>query len=419
MNSDKLNFINALNHVGGGRIPVDFGATVVTGMHVSCVAALREYYGMEKVPVKVVEPFQMLGEIDDELKTVMGVTVEGIQGPGNNFGFRNEGWKPWVFNGQDVLVPEKFNVTSDAEGNLYMHPGGDVSAGPSGRMPKGGFYFDAIIRQGEIDDDKLNPEDNLEEFGPLTERDIAYYRAGAEKAALTGRGTIMSLPGCGLGDIALVPGMGLKNPKGIRDVEEWYISTVTRQDYLREIFDRQTDIAVENIKLLSRAVGDLADAVFLCGTDFGTQIGIFCSKETFMSLYVPYYKKMTGWIRENTKWKILKHSCGAVEPLMEGFIEAGFDILNPVQCSAAGMAPSALKAKYDDRVVFWGAGVDTQRVLPFGAPEEVAAQVSERCRVFSKDGGFIFNAIHNIQAGTPVENIVAMIDAVKRYNDSI
>jgi len=422
MGSVKSDFINALNHVGGGRVPVDFGATVVTGMHVSCVAALRGYYGLEQKPVKVVEPFQMLGEIDDELKDIIGVAVEGVQGPGNNFGFRNEGWKPWIFNGLDVLVPENFNVTADAEGNLYMHPGGDVDAKPSGRMPKGGFYFDAVIRQDSIADDvdmKMNPDDNLEEFTILSDEDVAFYKAASDRAALTGRGIIMTLPGCGLGDIALVPGMAMKNPKGIRDVEEWYISTVTRQDCLHAIFDRQTDIAVENMKLLSRAVGDAVDAVFLCGTDFGTQISTFCSKDTFDSLYMPYYKKMTGWVRRNTKWKILKHSCGAVESFMDGFIEAGFDILNPVQCSAAGMEPSALKDKYGDRIVFWGGGADTQKVLPFGTPQEVAAEAAERCRIFSKGGGFIFNAIHNVQAGTPVENIAAMIDAVKRFNGDL
>ncbi|MCL2059193.1 MAG: methyltransferase [Oscillospiraceae bacterium] len=420
MDKKRADFKKALGHVGGGGVPVDFGATAVSGMHVSCVAALRDYYSLEKRPVKVIEPFQMQGEIDDDLKDALGVTVEGVFGRGTNFGFRNEGWKPWDFNGLDVLVPGMFNVTVDgASGDFLIYPEGDMSVGPSGRMPKGGFYFDAIIRQGPIgEDDELDPEDNLEEFRPLGAEDVAFYKAGAEKAARAGRGAIMALPGSGLGDIALVPGMGMKHPKGIRDVEEWYISTVARQDLLHEIFDRQTDIAVENIKLLHAAVGDLVDAVFLCGTDFGTQIGTFCSPGTFDSLYVPHYKKMTSWIHANTGWKVLKHSCGAVGPLLDGFIEAGFDILNPVQCSAAGMSPRELKDKYGSKLVFWGGGVDTQKTLPFGTPEEVAAQVRERCEIFAPGGGFVFNAIHNVQARTPVKNIVAMIDAVKAYNGS-
>jgi hypothetical protein len=417
MNSAKSDFINALSHKGGGKVPVDFGATAVTGMHVSCVAALRDYYGLEKKPVKVVEPFQMLGEIDEELKTALGITVEGVFGPYNNFGFRNEDWKAWVHNGLEVLVPGKFNVSTDGAGNTYMYPGGDMSAAPSAKMPKGGLYFDAIIRQTEIgEDDELDPADNLAEFAPLSAEDVAFYKSAAEKAAAAGRGAIMALPGCGLGDIALVPGMGMRDPKGIRDVEEWYISTVTRQDLLHEIFDGQTDVAIENMKKLNAAAGGLIDAVFLCGTDFGTQLSTFCSTETFGSLYTPHYKKMTSWIRANTAWKVFKHSCGAVEPLLESFIEAGFDILNPVQCSAADMSPIELKAKYGDRIVFWGGGADTQKTLPFGTPDEVAAEALARCEIFAKNGGFVFNAIHNVQAGTPVANIVAMIDAVKKYN---
>ena len=100
---------------------------------------------------------------------------------------------------------------------------------------------------------------------------------------------------------------------------------------------------------------------------------------------------------------------------MPYFIEAGFDIINPVQCSAAGMDPVSLKAKYGSELVFWGGGVDTQRTLPFGSPDEVTEQVLQRCEIFSTDGGFVFNTIHNIQARTPLANIIAMIDAVNEF----
>jgi uroporphyrinogen-III decarboxylase len=124
---------------------------------------------------------------------------------------------------------------------------------------------------------------------------------------------------------------------------------------------------------------------------------------------------VNDWMHRNTKWKTFKHSCGAVEPFVESFIECGFDILNPVQCSAAGMDAERLKARYGDRMVFWGGGVDTQKVLPFGTPEDVRRQVTERCRIFSRNGGFVFDAIHNVQAGTPVENIAAMMEAVHGF----
>ena len=237
-----------------------------------------------------------------------------------------------------------------------------------------------------------------------------------EWASQSNRGVIANFGGTGLGDIALVPGPMMTRPKGIRDITEWYMSTVLRQDLLHEIFEKQTDIAIENLKILAEKMGDSVDAAFICGTDFGTQDSSFCSTDTFDELYMPYYKKVNGWIHESTNWKTFKHSCGAVENFMSHFIEAGFDIINPVQCSAAGMDPKILKERYGRDLVFWGGGVDTQRTLPFCNPQEVRAEVLERCEIFSRDGGFIFNAIHNVQAQTPVENIVAMIEAVKEFN---
>jgi uroporphyrinogen-III decarboxylase len=122
---------------------------------------------------------------------------------------------------------------------------------------------------------------------------------------------------------------------------------------------------------------------------------------------------MTGWIHENTDWKVFKHCCGAITPLIPELIDAGFDILNPVQCSADGMDPKMLKDTFGDRIVFWGGGVDTQSKLPFGKPEEVAEQVRSRIDIFNKDGGFMFNTVHNVQAGTPIENFLAMADVIK------
>jgi uroporphyrinogen-III decarboxylase len=222
--------------------------------------------------------------------------------------------------------------------------------------------------------------------------------------------------GTALGDIALVPGPFLKAPKGIRDVTEWYVSTVLRPDYIHEVFARQIDIALENLPAIHEAVGDAVDVVFTCGTDFGTQTSSFCSAETFQSLYAPYYKKINDWIHANTSWKIFKHSCGAIEPFIPLFIEAGFDIINPVQCSASGMDPANLKKRYGADIVFWGGGVDTQKTLPFGTPDAVREEVLERCEIFSQNGGFVFNSVHNVQAQTPVKNIVAMFDALKEFS---
>jgi len=415
----KQAVLSALNHQAGGRVPMDFGATAVTGMHVSCVAALRDFYGLEKRPVKVHEPYQMLGLIEEDLQQALALDVEGVFSLNTMFGFPATGWKEWrMYDGLVVLVPEKFVTTVDENGDTLIYPAGDTTAPPSGRMPEGGYFFDSIIRQEPIDEGNLDPADNLEEFGPVSGKELDHLRTESRRAASTGRAVIAGFGGTAFGDIALVPGPFLKHPKGIRDVTEWYISTLTRQDYIHTVFDRQCESALANLEKINAAVGSLVDIVFVCGTDFGTQSSLFCSPVTFGELYMPYYKRINRWIHGNTNWKTFKHSCGAVEGLMNHFIEAGFDIINPVQCAAAGMEPEKLKDKYGRDLVFWGGGVDTQDVLPFGTPEEVREQVLRRCEIFSSHGGFVFNSVHNVQAGTPVENIAGMIEAVKEFNSN-
>lgn len=407
-----------LNHRPPDRIPVDFNGTAVTSMHVKCVIGLREHYGLAKRLVKVHEPYQMLGWIDEDLEAALGLDVEGVYGPETMFGFRNENWKPWrMDDGTEVLVSENFRVTRDANGDTLIYPKGDLTAPPSGRLPKNGFFFDTIVRQGPIDEAKLDPEDNLEEFGPVSDAALDHFDAESRRAVATGRGVIASFGGTALGDIALVPAPFLTHPKGIRDVEEWYVSTLTRRPYVHKIFERQTEIALGNLEKIHARVGDRVQAAFLCGTDFGTQQSTFCSVAAFRELYMPYYKRINDWIHRHTAWKTFKHSCGAVQTLIPAFIESGFDILNPVQVSAAGMDARNLKEKYGRDIVFWGGGVDTQKTLAFGTPEEVRAEVLERCEVFGRDGGFVFNSVHNIQANVPVANIVAMFAAIGEYND--
>jgi len=407
----------ALRHKEPDAVPVDFGATAVTGIHVSCVAALRDFYGLENRPVKVHEPYQMLGWIDGDLKEAMGIDAEGATPPKTMFGFPNDRWKSWrTPEGLEVLVAEEFVTTVDQNGDILIYPEGDTAAPPSGRMPKGGYFFDTIIRQQPIDDEHLVPEDNLEEFGPISEQDLAWIAEEVTRAATTDRAVIATFGGTAFGDIALVPAPFMKHPKGIRDVAEWYVSTASRRDYVHQIFAGQCEFALANLAKIHSIVRDVVDVVFVCGTDFGTQSSSFCSVATFRELYFPYYKQVNDWIHRHTNWHTFKHSCGSVERFIPSFIEAGFDILNPVQCSAAGMGAEHLKSTFGDRIVFWGGGVDTQKVLPFGTPEEVRAQVLERCRVFAHGGGFVFNSIHNVQARTPVENIVAMISAVREFN---
>ena len=413
----KQRVLESLAHRPPDRIPVDFGSSFITGIHCSVVEKLREHYGLARHPVKVIEPYQMLGLVEDDLKDAMGIDVTSIFPRKTIFGFPNENWKefrtPW---GQVVEVSEHFRFTTDAHGDVRIYAAGDTSAPPSGHMPASSYFFDSIIRQEPLDEDHLKVEDNLEEFSLMNEDDKAYWRREAAALAGSKRAVLTHLGGTCLGDIALVPAPFLPRPKGVRGVEDWYMMIVSRPDFVKEVFNRQTRIALKNLETLHGIVGDLLDVVVVCGTDFGTQNSQFCSVDTFRDIWLPYYRRMNDWIHEHTNWKTFKHSCGAIDPLIPQLIEAGFDILNPVQCSAEGMGAEHLKEKYGDQLTFWGGGVNTQKTLPFGTAAEVRAEVLRRCEVFSPNGGFVFNSIHNVQALTPTENVVAMLDAVREFN---
>jgi hypothetical protein len=415
--TSKERTVAALKHQQPDRIPIDFGGTAVTGIHVKIVAGLRDHYGLARQPVKVHEPYQMLGYIDEDLKRALGIDVEGVDPEETMFGFPNELWKPWrMEGGLEILVSERLVTTKEPNGDTLIYPKGDLKARASGRMPKGGFFFDSIIRQDPIDEEKLDPRDNMEEFSVMSDHTLDYFTREAVAKAKTGRAVIATFGGMAFGDIALVPAPFLKQPKGIRDIEEWYVSTLTRQPYIHEVFEKQCSVAIDNLVRLKTRVGDLVDAVFVCGTDFGTQWSTFCSLDTYRSLYHPYYKRINDWVHLNTTWKTFKHSCGSVKGLIPSFIQSGFDILNPVQCSASDMDPEQLKREFGRDIVFWGGGIDTQKTLMFGTVDEVRKEVMQRCDIFGKRGGFIFNAVHNIQGNVPLKNVIAMFEALKEVN---
>ena len=406
----------ALNHREPDRVPIDLGASAVTGMHVSTVYSLRQALGLDApgTPVRVVEPYQMLGEIAPDLLDAVGVDVVGLGSPRTMFGFPNEGWKEWTWwDGTPLLVPEGFNTAPEPDGSILMYPEGDKSVPASGRLPKGGFYFDAIVRQPPVDEDHLDPEDNLQEFGPISDSDLEHFRTEAERLyTQTDKAILANFGGTAFGDIALVPVPWVKHPRGIRDIEEWYVSTAARRDYVYTVFERQCSIALRNWARINEVVGDRVAAVFVTGTDFGTQRGPFISIQAYRDLFKPFHKEVNDWVHANTGWKTFIHSCGSVASLIPDFIDAGFDILNPVQVSAADMDARSLKERFGDRITFWGGSVDTQQTLPFGTPEQVRAEVRERIETFGAGGGFVFNAIHNIQARTPVENVLAMFGSL-------
>jgi hypothetical protein len=348
----------------------------------------------------------------------VGADVVPLWNRGNLMGLSNRYTKPWTMpDGTPVLMSDNFEYDTGAKGDIFVYPCGDRAAPYSLHMPADGCFFDNLSRAPEVDEDNLTPvEDFKDNYKLVDDEDCLYWERESKRLHEETDFAIMGvLGGMGLGDVAEIPGPFVKHPRGIRDIEGWLMAHLLYPDYVRAVFEYQTETACKNLERYREAVGDRIQAIWLSGTDFGTQCGLMQSKESFIEMYKPFYKKVNDWIHSNTGWKIFYHSCGAVEPLIGEFIDMGMDILNPVQCSAAGMDPVHLKETYGDRIVFWGGGVDTQRTLPMGTPAEVKRQVAERLTVFSAGGGYVFSTVHNIVAKVPPENIAAMYEALREF----
>ena len=417
--TSRQRIIDAINHRQPDRVPVDLGATGQTGMNASTLYRLRAALGLEEHPIEISEIFQMLGKIDEDMMTYAGADIIGLNNPSNMFGVPDGPLKPFTMpDGTPTLIAQGNEYDIKDDGSVYMYPQGNRSVGPSGHMPANGSFFDNINRAPAFDEDDLTPaEDFKDDFGILNDETARYLE---KKSKLLYEGTdyaiIGNLGGAGLGDSAMVPGPHVLAPKGIRSFEDWLMAHMLYPEYIEEVFEMQTQAMLKNLEIYRQAVGDRIQIVWISGTDFGTQNGEFFRLDVFRELYKPYYQRINDWVHKNTPWKTFFHCCGSIVNYLDDFVEMGVDILNPVQLSAKGMDPHMLKEKYGDKLVFWGGGVDTQQTLPFGTPEEVKAQVKERLEILSNGGGYVFAPIHNVVAKTPVENLIAMYEAVKEFN---
>ncbi len=411
----------AIQHKQPDRVPLDLGATGQTGISASTLYKLRKALGLEEHPLYVHEPFQILGTVEQDVRDALGVDVVGLWSPTTMFGTRNERWKRWnMSDGTPVLMGEPFEYDVDAHGDTLVYPQGDRTVPPSVKMPAGGFFFDNIDRTGPVDESDLDARRDFKDlFAVYSDDDARYFEKHATRLYEdTEYAVILNFGGGSFGDVATIPGPWEKHPRGSRSIEEWYVAHALHPDYIQELFIMQTVIALKNLEILRQAVGDKIQIIGVSGTDFGSQNSELMSARQFRKLYKPHYQQVNDWIHANTTWKTFFHCCGSIVRLLDDFVEMGVDILNPVQCSATGMDPVMLKETYGDKLVFWGGGIDTQHILPFGTPEQVREQVRERLEIFSKGGGYVFNTIHNILVNTPIENLLALFDEYRRFIDA-
>jgi len=385
------------------RVPLDLGGSIMSGIMAQPLDRLRRHLGLPVKPVRVYEVFQMLGEVEMELVEALGIDVLPVVPPVQFFGLRREGWKPWrLWDGTEVLMPGQFNIEVDpASGDWLLRSGGDPTRAVEGRMPQAGFYFDMPALTASHFDYVPPPLEQVRREYRLQSEQLEFLAARAEHLRRTTDKALF----LGCWDYFGLPWVG--------SIPDFLVLMVTDPAYVRDLFEVRTETALDNLEKTRTWLGENIDILGLDGTDYGSQNAELFSPELFARLYVPFFKIQNDWVHRNTGWKTWLHTCGSVTRIVPLLIEAGVDILNPVQTSAAGMDPAWLKREFGGKITFWGGGVDTQRTLPFASAAEVAAEVRERVRLLAPGGGFVFNTIHNVQQGTPPENIVAAYEAAR------
>lgn len=392
--SSRERVLAAINHREPDRVPIDLGGTRVTSIEPGVYARLRERLGIQGDPVKVMDVWQMLAWVEQPAVERLGVDVLPVPRLVQDFGMRIDAWRPWQLDdGTPVQMPANFEPVQDSEGSLCIYQDGELV----GKKVPASPFFDRMVEFKVYD--PLPPVESFQ-MPIFTDEDLAWRRHWAE--------TLRART-----DKALVGEFGpILGRWG--SYQEWMYTIAANPDYVLAYYERKIENLLTNLKLYADAVGDNIDVVWW-GEDFGTQTGLMISPRMFKQMVAPYYRRLFDWVHTHTSWQVFFHCCGAIYPIIGTWIECGVDILNPVQTTATGMEPTKLKAEFGDRLVFWGGGIDTQTVLPFGTLEEIRQQVRERIRIFGPRGGFVFNPIHNIQNDVTVDRLLAMFDAVHEY----
>lgn len=404
MNS-RERVMRTVNHQLPDRVPIDLGGLKASGIACSAYDRLKKLLGIQS-PTRVMDARFMIAVVEDALlrrlhADVLPIDMTVIPA----FSRPDSDWVPkTLYDGTDVLFMPDMRIAEDAAGNwTLLHPDGSPTAY---KMPHGGHYFDDIsFDRGEgIDPKQFKPVDDIsdEQLDLLS----SYTRDKYEN-------TDYALLGWGYGVCFL--GLSLITERAsnvtMGQPSEWMMMLMSEPETCHEMMDRSVDATIKCLTLVNQAIGERCFAWGIAADDSGTQRGEFLNPDLWTEMIKPHYTKLCRWIHQHTSMKTFLHCCGSVYHLLPHFIEAGIDILNPVQTSAAKMEPARLKAEFGDKIVFWGGGCDTQSVLAKATPEEVRAHVEERLRLFAPGGGYVFNQVHNIQADVPAENILAMFDA--------
>ncbi len=411
MNS-RERLLMAINHQEPDRIPIDLGATPSTGISVVAYQNLIKYLGKTHLKTHVYDVIQEVAQPEMELLDHFGVDVIDI---GRHFNTGENYWKEMeIIAGHKALYPNWLNTKILPDGsNIIFGSSGEII----GRMPVGATFFDQTIfpyvngypdHYNNLANDMkrviwggvgFTPWDwaGEKDFWKLLREKTIDLKKQTDKALLLGIG-------CNLFEWGSF----------IRRMDNFMIDLLADPDQVQTFLDALMESHMNTLAKTCEAVGDLVDIIKF-GDDLGTTNGPFMSTEMYQEFFKPRHKMLCDYVKANSTAHTMLHCCGGVYELIPDLIEAGFEILNPVQINAVNMEPERLKNEFGRDIVFWGGGCDTKSILNQASPQQVRDHVKRNLEIFTKGGGYVFNTVHNIMPDVPPENIVAMFDTVKEF----
>ena len=405
--------LTAIAHKEPDRVPVDFGSTPSSGISAIAYGKLIRHLGLHDLPVHVYDVVQQLAEPDERLLDLFGIDVIDV---GRAWNTDPAWWHPTVLaDGTKAYYPVWFSPEQLEDGSWKAY---DKTGRYIARMPAGGTFFDQVYFpyfDGYPPDYKdlpaamesaiwaafpTAPWDRAgeEDFWPDLRKKCIELKETTDRALMLGAG-------CNLFEWGTF----------LRRMDNFLMDLVVQPDEVERLLDALMEVHLETLDKICHWVGDVVDIIRF-GDDLGTQNGPFMDPVIYRRLFNSRHTELAAYVHSHSNMHTYLHSCGSIYQMIPDLIEAGFEILNPVQTNAADMEPRRLKKEFGNDITFWGGGIETAYVLNNGTTEEVRRMVLERLEIFSPGGGYVFNTVHNILPEVPPENIIAMFNAIREFN---
>ena len=412
--SSRARVLQSLECREPDRVAVDFGGHRSSGISALAYAELKREMGITSGDVYVYDVVQQLAVVEEPVLDALGIDVVEM---GRGFLLEDSEWQDWQLpDGTPCKLPGYVRVERRGEEwHLLDTEGTDLAVMKPGCLYFEQVHFPWLGRDVEKGDSALLEEvlpDTMWTGVPSPAAHLPFDAAGLDELR---RGAERFRSRTDRAIVGLFGGNMFEIPQFLYRIDGYLESVAAAPEACLELSERLCEIHLQNLEKWLAAVGPSIDIVVF-GDDLGGQNGPMISPDTYRRLYKPFHARLWHRAKELADVKVLLHSCGGIEPLLEDLIEAGTDAVNPVQTTSVGMEPRRLKDTYGGRLTLWGGGCDTRRVLPAASPGEVRRHVEEQLEILAPGGGFVFQQVHNILADVPPANVLAMFDAVRLYN---